>query len=372
MSSSSSSSGKTTITMEPFGTLNTNNDIQKIIINSASSKLVLTNYGATLISLSVPDKDGICEDVTLCYQTFDGIRKGNTFYGATIGRYGNRIAKGTFDLNGETYTLAINNGVNHLHGGNVGFDKVVWNVEEIENGVKFTYVSKDGEEGYPGTLTLSASYTLINGNRLCFEYEATVVDKETPINICNHTYWNLSGNCKSKILNHVLELNCDKYLPVDDTQIPTGELKVLKDTDMDFPIGSKLTIGSRINNIDGGGEPGYDHCYVINQEQQEDNDVDGEVKLYHVATAYDPISGRRMNVKSSEPGVQLYTGNFLSKDVEKDVPHIQHNAFCLETQHFPNSINESTFPSVILKPGETFKSKTIHTFDVLLVEEGSL
>ena len=137
---------------------------------------------------------------------------------------------------------------------------------------------------------------------------------------------------------------------------------------MAFPIGSKLTIGSRINNIDGGGEPGYDHCYVINQEQQqEDNDVDGEVKLYHVATAYDPISGRRMNVKSSEPGVQLYTGNFLSKDVEKDVPHIQHNAFCLETQHFPNSINESTFPSVILKPGETFKSKTIHTFDVLLV-----
>ena len=161
-------------------------------------------------------------------------------------------------------------------------------------------------------------------------------------------------------------MNCDKYLPVDDTQIPTGELKVLKDTDMAFPIGSKLTIGSRINNIDGGGEPGYDHCYVINQEQQEDDDVDGEVKLYHVATAYDPISGRRMNVKSSEPGVQLYTGNFLSKDVEKDVPHIQHNAFCLETQHFPNSINESTFPSVILKPGETFKSKTIHTFDVLL------
>eukprot|EP00943_MAST-04B_sp_MAST-4B-sp1_P007279 g7279.t1 len=351
--------------IEAFGTMKSKDDVKKIIIKSSSSELALTNYGATLISFKFPDKNGVKEEVTLCYQTFDGIRRGTTFYGATVGRYGNRIAKGKFELNGETYTLATNNGENHLHGGNVGFDKVLWNVEEICNGVKFTHTSKDGEEGYPGTMEIAVLYKLVNGNQLSFEYEATVTDKETPINVCNHTYWNLSGDFKSKILNHVLEMNCEKYLPVDDTQIPTGEIRNLKNTDMEFPIGKALTIGSRINNVDGGGEPGYDHCYVVSKDADDGIEEHDNLKLYHVATVYDATSGRRMKVHSSEPGVQLYTGNFLSKNEDTDTPHVQHNAFCLETQHFPNSINEPTFPSVILSPGKTFRSKTLHTFDIV-------
>ena len=357
-------SALTSVHFEPFGIINGDSEVQKVTITSNKTKLVLTNFGATLISFSTPDKTGVLEDITLCYQSLDEIRAGSVYYGATIGRCANRIANGKFTLNGETYDLEKNNGPNHLHGGYAGFDKVVWDAKEVENGVKFTYISKDGEAGYPGRLTVSVTVTLVNGSVLSFEYEASVAGKETPINLCNHTYWNLSGNCKRRILDHTLEIFSSKFLPVNETQIPTGELENIKGTYMDFPVGSKVKIGERINEVDGGGEPGYDHCYCVDQSELNQVASTDNYQMYKVATLCDEISGRRMRILSSEPGVQLYTGNFLSKNNE-DKPHVQHNAVCLETQHYPNSINEPKFPSVVLKPGSVFKSKTVHEFDIL-------
>lgn len=359
-------SASTSIHFESFGTIDGKTEVQKVTITSNQSKVVLTNLGATIISFSTPDKNGMLEDVTLCYQSLDEIRAGSVYYGATIGRCANRIASGEFTLNGENYDLEKNNGPNHLHGGRTGFDKVLWDAKEVENGVKFTYISKDGEAGYPGTLTVSVTITLVNGSVLSFEYEASVVGKETPINLCNHTYWNLSGSCKRRILDHTLEIYSNGFLPVNETQIPTGKIENVHGTNMDFPVGSKFKIGERINEVDGGGEPGYDHCYCVDQSDLNQVASTDTCRMYNVATLCDEISGRRMRIQSSEPGVQLYTGNFLSKNIE-DKPHVQHNAVCLETQHYPNSINEPEFPSVVLKPGGVFKSKTVHIFDILEV-----
>jgi aldose 1-epimerase len=330
---------------------------RKITVRNSCLAATFTNYGATLISLFAPDRSGKKEEVTLCYDTLDGIMSGTTFYGATIGRVGNRIAKGAFALNGAEYNLATNNGVNHLHGGLKGFDKVFWDFDLTATGVRFRYVSKDGEEGYPGELTTTVEFALEDTNKLVMKYQATVEWKSTPVNICNHAYWNLSGGFKRSIKCHNLELNCESYLPVDDTQIPTGQLVNVKNTPMAFPSGEKLKVGSRLNEVDGGGEPGYDHCYVVAVGSEGGGDDD----VAFVARVEDEESGRRMEVHSTEPGVQLYTGNFLSKDTN-EAPHVQHNALCLETQHFPDSINQKQFPPVILKPGDTFNSKTIHVF----------
>jgi aldose 1-epimerase len=272
-----------------------------------------------------------------------------------VGRVGNRIAKGKFTLNGVTYQLATNNGPNHLHGGLKGFDKVVWSAEEVptEDGVavKFTYVSPDGEEGYPGNCKVEALYTLTDQNELRLDYTVTA-DKDTPVNVTNHSYWNLAGAENGGILNHLMLINADRYTPVDDTLIPSGELKPVASTPMDFRVPHE--IGERIKQV-GGSPVGYDHNYVLNG---------GGGKLELVARVHEPTSGRIMEIFSTEPGVQFYSGNFLDGTLKgkKNVVYNQYHGFCLETQHFPDSVNHPNFPSYVLKAGATYRSTTVHKF----------
>lgn len=319
--------------------------------------LKMTNYGATVVSVETPDKDGKLANITLSFPSLEGYLQRHPYFGSTVGRYGNRIAKGKFSLDGNEYTLATNNGPNHLHGGEKGFDAVVWKAEEVKTddavGLKFTYTSKDGEEGYPGNLDVTVTYTLTRDNELVIEYEAKT-DKPTVVNLTNHNYWNLGGQGSGTILDHELQLSADKYLPIDATSIPTGELADVKGTPFDFTEAKK--IGKEIDAIKE--EPhqtkGYDHCYVLNGKA-------GEMKL--AARVKDPKSGRVMEIHTTEPGIQLYCGNFLDGS-ESNGGFKQHEAFCLETQHFPDSPNQEKFPSTRLDPGQTYKSKTVHKFSV--------
>lgn len=319
----------------------------------------VTNFGATLTEMHVPDRAGKDADVVL---GFDNVKqyegKDNPYFGATAGRVANRIAKGKFTLNGKEYTLAVNNGPNHLHGGIKSFNKKVWKAapKEGPNGpaVTFTYVSPDGEEGYPGTLTTDVTYTLTNENELRIDYKSTT-DKPTVVNLTNHSYWNLHGAGSGQdILDHVLMLNADNYTPVDATLIPTGEIASVKGTPYDFT--SPKPIGRDIGKTTG--DPnGYDHNYVLNGKS-------GEMKL--CAKVNDPDTGRTMEVWTTEPGVQLYTGNFLNGTVTGvgGKPYKKHDAFCLETQHFPDSINHPKFPTTVLNPGQAYTSTTVHKFGV--------
>jgi aldose 1-epimerase len=317
----------------------------------------ITNYGATVTEIHTPDKNGKMADVVLGFDNLkDYMGPGNPFFGTIAGRYANRIARGKFTLNGKEYTLATNNGPNHLHGGIKGFDKKVWRAAPLpsNNGpsLALTCVSADGEEGYPGTLTTTVTYTLTNDNGLRIDYRATT-DKPTVLNLTNHSYFNLHGSGSGKdILDHVLMLNADNYTPVDDTLIPTGEIKSVKGTIFDFT--SPKPIGQDIAKTPGNPN-GYDHNFVLNGK-------DGEVKL--CAKVSDPDTGRTMEVWTSQPGVQLYTGNFLKGDasVIGGKPYTKHYAFCLETQHFPDSPNHPSFPSTTLNPGQTFTSTTIYKF----------
>jgi aldose 1-epimerase len=317
-------------------------------------------YGAIITSLKVPDRTGRVADVVLGFDTPDGYLKTPPppYFGALIGRYGNRIAKGQFTLDGHTYTLATNNGPNHLHGGNKGFDKVLWNAESRQTAagasVVFTRTSPDGEEGYPGTLPVRVTYTLTPKNELIVEYHATT-DKATPVNLTQHSYFNLAGDGSGDILQHELTINADRYTPVDDTLIPTGELAQVSGTPFDFR--KATAIGARISqdNPQLKNGKGYDHNWVLN----------GSGPALHLAARLrDPQSGRTLEIRTTEPGLQFYSGNFLDGSItgKSGHPYKFRNGLCLETQHFPDSPNHANFPSSILRPGQNYDSKTVFTF----------
>lgn len=309
------------------------------------------NYGGIITSIKTPDKNGKLGDIVLGFDAdSDYIKKDPPYFGALIGRYGNRIAKGKFILDGVTYSLATNNGPNALHGGKKGFDKVFWNVEELQKGksLKLTYKSENMEEGYPGNLSAEVIYTLSDLDELRIDYKATT-DKATPINLTNHAYFNLSGIPGSTILDHELMISADKYTVVDETLIPTGELRSVTGA-MDFQ--QAHAIGKDLSKVEGG----YDHNYVLSSH----------ISTSMVATLRDPKSGRMMEVMTSEPGLQFYSGNFLDgKLVGKNkVSYPRHGGLCLETQHFPDSPNQIDFPTTILRPGETYQQNTVYRFSV--------
>jgi aldose 1-epimerase len=318
----------------------------------------ITNYGATVVSLKVPDRDGRLEDVLLGYDTLEGYRQSTFYMGTVVGRYANRIAKGRFTLNGREYKLAVNNGENHLHGGLKGFDKVVWKARPFATrdgaAVELTYLSKDGEEGYPGNLSVKVVYTLTERNELRIDYSATT-DRDTIVNLTNHAYFNLAGQGNGDILKHNLVIYADRFLPSDEKAIPTGELRSVAGTPFDFR--SAKAIGARI------GEPdeqlkfgnGYDHTFVI----------DGRAGvLRRAATVTEPSTGRALEVWTTEPGMQLYTGNYLEGAMpgKGGKTYGARHGFCLETQHFPDSPNKPGFPTTVLGRGGRFNSTTIYKF----------
>jgi aldose 1-epimerase len=325
------------------------------LTNAAGATAKIVTYGALLTELNVPDRNGKLGDVVLGFDDLKDYLAGHPYFGATVGRVANRIAKGTFTLEGKTYKLAINNPPNTLHGGQKGFDKVVWKAEPKTTpdgpSVRLTYVSKDGEEGYPGTLTAHVTYTLTNDNAVRIDYTATA-DKATPVNLTNHSYFNLAGTKSGDILDHELTIFADKYTPTDETLIPTGEIKPVKDTPFDFTKSHR--IGDRIGQLKG--EPGgYDLNYVLTREKK------GPTLAARVDESK---TGRVMEVWTTEPGIQFYSGNFLDGKLKGrgDVMYKKHWGFCLEAQHFPDSVHHDNFPSMILKPGETYKQTTIYKF----------
>ena len=326
--------------------------------NKNGMEVTITNYGGIVVSLMAPDSHGTMKDIVLGYDSLSSYVANNPYFGALIGRYGNRIGKGKFKLNGIEYKLATNNGENHLHGGLTGFDKVLWDVHELEGqpgkSLVLKYLSKDGEEGYPGNLSVRVVYALSDSNELKIDYEATT-DKPTILNLTHHSYFNLAGAGSGDILGHELQIIADKFTPVDAGLIPTGELRPVKGTPMDFT--TPTTIGARISakdeQIQRGG--GYDHNWVLNKPA-------GTFGL--AGRVADNTSGRVMEVWTTEPGLQFYSGNFLdgSNIGKGGISYEYRYGFCLESQHFPDSPNKPSFPSTVLKPGETYNSSTVYRF----------
>ena len=343
-----------TINVESFGKTPDGREVGLYTLaNINGIRAKITNYGAILVSLEVPDKDGKPADITLGFDKIDGYLTRHPYFGSTVGRYANRIGGAKFKLNDIEYTLAANNGPNHLHGGIKGFDKVVWKLEDIKAEsdkalLKLSYLSKDSEEGYPGNLACTVTYTLTKNGELKISYEAET-DKATVINLTNHSYWNLAGQGSGDVLGHELMLNADKYTPVDEGLIPTGEIRSVKDSPMDFT--KPMTIGSRIGQVEGG----YDHNYVLNS---------GGGALSLCARVSEPTSGRIMEIHTTEPGVQFYTGNFLDGSItgKSGKVYKKHYGFCLETQHFPDSPNKPDFPSAVLDPGDKYTTVTVYKF----------
>ncbi|HEV7334127.1 MAG TPA: aldose epimerase family protein [Flavisolibacter sp.] len=317
------------------------------LTNKKGDEVKITNYGGIVTSWITQDKTGSRSNVVVGFDSLDGYLRKPPYFGAIIGRYGNRIGNATFKLNDTTYKLAANNGKNNLHGGKKGFDKVVWNAAPSADGnpsLTLTYLSPDGEEGFPGNLNTTVKYTLTEENELLIEYEAET-DKATPVNLTNHSYFNLTGDAGKSILGHTLWIDADNYTPVDAGLIPTGKIATVKGTPFDFTGAKK--IGDRIAQVSGG----YDHNYVLNNKAT-------DLKL--VAWLQDSVSGRKLEVFTTEPGLQFYSGNFLDGTIQnRDGKKIaQHNALCLETQHFPDSPNKPAFPSTILQPGEKYNTTT--------------
>ena len=324
------------------------------LTNKNGTEVKITNYGGTIISWVTADKNGKKSNIVLGFDSLSGYLAKPPYFGALVGRYGNRIAGAQFKIDGATYKLAANNGPNSLHGGLKGFDKVVWDATpSSDNNVSLTlnYLSKDGEEGFPGNLKTTVKYTLTDDDELLIQYDAET-DKTTPVNLTNHSYFNLTGDVTNTIKDHVLWVDADKYTPVDATLIPTGELKPVSGTPFDFTTPHK--IGERLDAVKGG----YDHNFVLNNQSN-------SLKL--VAYVTDSVSGRKLEVFTTEPGLQFYTGNFLDGSLKnRDGKTIaKHAAFCLETQHYPNSPNQASFPSSILKPGDKYHTETKYKVSVV-------
>ena len=326
------------------------------LTNKNGVQVKITNYGGIVTSWITPNKNGAKSDIVLGFDSLQGYLSKPPYFGAIIGRYGNRIGKAQFNLDGKTYKLAANNGVNSLHGGEKGFDKVVWDATPSSDNTSLAlnYLSKDGEEGFPGNLKVTVTYTLTDDDELLIQYDAET-DKATPVNLTNHSYFNLTGDVNNTILNHTVWIDADKFTPVDNTLIPTGELKPVKGTPFDFTTPHR--IGERIESVPGAAPGGYDHNFVLNNQGN-------SLKL--VAYVTDSASGRKLEVFTTEPGLQFYTGNFLNGAItSRDGKAINKNsAFCMETQHYPDSPNKPDFPSVILKPGDKYHTETKYKVSV--------
>jgi len=347
------------IKKDNFGKINENEIDIYTLTNKNGAKAKIINYGAILVSLMVPDRDGNFEDIVTGFNSLDGYIKNKSFFGAIVGRYGYRIAKGKFQIDGNEYQLTINDGENHLHGGNTGFYKSVWDAKPLESeqgpSLKLTLVNPDGDEGYPGTVTMSVFYTLTNDNELEIKYEG-LTDRPTILNPTHHSYFNLSGDFNNTILDHELFIDADSITLVNKTLIPTGKIASVENTAMDFRKPTR--IGSHINDdyeqLKYG--RGYDHNWVLN------NYVIGKIR--NVASLYDSKSGRLMEVITDQPGIQFYSGNFLDSTItgKNEVVYKYRSALCLETQYYPDSPNKSNFPSATLRPGEVYNQTTIYKF----------
>ncbi|WP_018478674.1 aldose epimerase family protein [Pontibacter roseus] len=342
------------IKSEPFGTAPDGQEVRLFTLTNATGMTVkITNYGAIVTSIMTPDRDGNLGEVALGFDSVDGYVPNDPHFGGVVGRYANRIAKGRFTLDGQEYKLATNDAPNHLHGGNIGFDRVVWTAEDLhdQNAIRLTYVSRDGEEGYPGNLRAVVTYTLTDDNGLRIEYEATA-DKATPVNLTNHSYFNLSAGKEKDILKHVLTIHADQYTATDKMLIPTGELAPVEGTPYDFT--EPQSVGDRINNLQG---YGYDLNYVVRE---------GGDKLTRAATLEDPATGRVMEVHTTQPGIQLYTAYHLDGKLtgHNNTTYDRYAGLCLEAQHYPDSPNQESFPSAILRPGEKYSETTIYKFGV--------
>ena len=349
-----------TVTKSSFGKTAAGENVDLYVLRNVNGmETKITNFGGIVVALTAPDRNGAFADVVLGFNDLESyLTKNNPYFGALIGRYGNRIGKGRFKLNGVEYKLAVNNGENHLHGGIKGFDKVIWTGREMRTkdgpAVVLTYVSKDGEEGYPGNLRVRVVYTLTNKNELKIDYSATT-DKATVLNLTHHSYFNFKGEGNGDILDHRVTINANRFVPTDAGSIPTGELRRVMGTPFDFL--KATAIGARINDDEEQLKlgNGYDHTWVINGRP-------GVLRL--AATASEPTSGRRMEVWTTEPGMQFYTGNFLDGSLtgKAGKPYPRRSGFCFETQHYPDSPNQPSFPSTTLRPGATYRSTTIYRF----------
>ena len=324
------------------------------LANDQAMEVRIINYGGIITSIKVPDRDGKIDDVVLGHDSLEGYLNRSRYFGALIGRFANRIARGRFTLNGTGFQLAINNGHNHLHGGLRGFDKIVWEAQEIDEGVQLNYLSKDTDEDYPGNLNATVTYRLNDANELRIDYYATT-DRDTIINLTNHSYFNLAGS--GTILNHELQIEADAFTPIDETLIPTGEIRNVKGTPLDFT--SPTAIGARIGNPDqqlrlAGG---YDHNFVLRGDPG---------RLRTAARVYEPQTGRMMEVFTTQPGLQFYSGNFLDGTLvgKSGRAYTKHSGCCFEAQHFPDSPNQPDFPSTVLRPGEKYHHTTIYRFSV--------
>ncbi len=342
------------IIKKQFGTLPDGRTADLLKFDNGTIEIGLTNYGGIITQLIIPDKSGMKEDIILGFDELKGYINDTSFHAALIGRYGNRIRNAAFTLDGKEYKLSANEGNNHLHGGNNGFNRVLWDYKEISGtgwtGIELSYLSKDGEEGYPGNVTIIVEYRLTNDNELILDYTATT-DRSTIINLTHHGYFNLNGTVKN-IHNHLLKLHSNRFLPADDESIPSGSVESAEGTGMDFTDFAR--IGDNLQKLD---DEGIDNTYLIDRKTNQPE---------LAAEVYDPDSGRFMEVMTTEPGVQLYTANHFDGSVrgKNGNPYQKHDAFCLETQHYPNSPNQPDFPSTILRPGDVYKQKTIFRFSI--------
>jgi len=348
-----------TVSKAAFGTLPDGTAVDLFtLVNANGMEVRATNYGGIITALLVPDGDGKTADVVLGLKSFDEYAKNPPYFGAIIGRYGNRIAKGQFKIDDQTYKLPKNDGPNTLHGGLKGFDKVVWQAEPFEKedsvGVIFTHTSKDGEEGFPGNLQTRVTYTLTDKNELSFDYHATT-DKPTVVNLTQHTYFNLAGDGNGDVLGHEYTIYANEYTPVNKQLIPTGKIETVTDTPFDFRNKVKLADRVNVDNEQIKFGKGIDHNFVLKKKQP---------GLTLAARVSEPTTRRVMEVHTTEPGVQFYTGNFLDDTLaaKSGKPYAKHSGFCLETQHYPDSPNQPEFPSTVLRPGEEYNSRTVYTF----------